>query len=89
MKILDVSRDFLKKRDGGSHVARRNYEMLAEMFMEADNLFIPVPSIRTRIVNYLFSQSYGQTRNIYKKFRKLLEDKKYDFVFFDGSTYGG
>lgn len=89
MAVLDVSRDFLKKRDGGSHVAKRNHELLAEVFGVVDNLFIPVPSIRTRIVNYLFSQSYGQTRNIYKKFRKLLEDKKYDFVFFDGSTYGG
>lgn len=88
MRILYVGRDFSLIDDGGSVVARRNYESLLQLGVLADSLLIPPPSTIGRIKNFMFRESYGLTRKIRKHFMRLISNK-YDFVFFDGSVYGG
>lgn len=89
MRILDVSRNFTIKNDGGSVVSRRNSDLLSKVALEIDNLFVPIPSFLLRIKNFLLLQSYGLTNMVSQSFDNLLNDNKYDFIFFDGSTYGG
>lgn len=89
MRILDVSRDFTIKNDGGSVVAKRNSDLLSKVSSKVDNLVVPIPSLLLRIKNFLLLQSYGLTNTVSKSFDNLLNDNEYDFIFFDGSTYGG
>lgn len=87
MTILDISRDFTIKSDGGSVVTKRNFNLLSALG-ETDSFFIPVPSLKTRIVNFALKQSYGETPALNKELKTLLKNR-YDLVFFDGSIYGG
>lgn len=87
MTILDISRDFTIKSDGGSVVTKRNFNLLSALG-EIDSFFIPVPSLKTRIVNFALMQSYGETPALNRKLKNLLKNR-YDLVFFDGSIYGG
>lgn len=87
MKVLYVGRDFNLIDNGGSIVAKRNYDSLLRLGMTVDSLLIPPPSTTRKIWNFLLRQSYGLTSAIRRRFEILLEDK-YDFVFFDGSLYG-
>lgn len=89
MTILDVSRDFNQKKDGGSVVAKRNSKLLSKVASKVDNLFVPVPSLLLRSINFFLLQSYGMTKSINSCYNKRLNNKNYDFVFFDGSIYGG
>lgn len=87
MKFLDISRDFTFKGDGGSVVTERNFNLLSELGT-TDSFFIPVPSLKTRMLNFICRQSYGETSALNIKLRECL-NREYDFVFFDGSIYGG
>lgn len=87
MHILDISRDFTLKSDGGSVVTKRNFNLLSSLG-KTDSLFIPIPTLRTRIINYVLRQSYGETPELTKNLKRFLGNS-YDFIFFDGSIYGG
>ncbi len=87
-KVLFVSRDYTAQNDGGSAVAKRNLSFLKASAVEVSELTIGVPSLPIRLKNVLLRESYGDHRAL----RKLLKHhlaQKYDFVFFDGSHYGG
>lgn len=87
-KILIVSRDITQKNDGGTLVSKRNERLLNMLGYETERFVIPIPKLTTRFINIMFRQSYGATRSLTKKFRVLL-NKHYDYIFFDGSIYGG
>lgn len=87
-RILIVSRDVTLKQDGGSLVAKRNERLLRKLGFKVDRFVIPVPSLLTRIQNIILHMSYGETKSIRKDFFRVVE-KGYDYIFFDGSVYGG
>lgn len=87
-KILIVSRDISLKQDGGTLVSMRNERLLQQLGFETTRFIVPIPSMMTRLKNILFRQSYGETKSLLKKFQQVLNNK-YDYIFFDGSIYGG
>lgn len=87
-KVLIVSRDTSLKQDGGSLVSKRNERILQQLGFETIRFVIPIPSMLTRLKNVIFRESYGQTISLRKEFLKILREK-YDYIFFDGSIYGG
>lgn len=88
MKILFISRDYSNMSDGGSIVAHRNLTFLKNITANIDELVVPKATLPTLFWNYLFNQSYGSTPKLNKAFKKLLKNN-YDFIWFDGSHYGG
>jgi hypothetical protein len=88
-KILIVSRDISIKQDGGTLVAKRNERLLQQLGFITERFVIPIPSMRTRLYNVLFRQSYGETHALKKDFIEKLQHINYDYIFFDGSIYGG
>lgn len=87
-RIFIVSRDISLKQDGGTLVSKRNERLLRRLGFDTDRFVIPIPAISTRIKNIILSQSYGATKSLQRDFCKKLEEE-YDYVFFDGSIYGG
>lgn len=88
MKVLFVSRDYTNLLDGGSIVTHRNLLFLKKFASAVDELIIPKAGLRTFAMNFIFRQSYGNTRSLKNKLKQLLQND-YDFVWFDGSHYGG
>lgn len=91
MKILFVTRCLSPKyNDGGLMVTKRNYNMLKSIFGEenVDVIEFPKPNFLSKLLNLLFHQSYGQTPTILSRYKKLLKQNIYDFVFFNSSLYG-
>lgn len=86
--VLLVSRDISKKKDGGTLVSKRNERLLKKLGYDVNRFVIPQPSMAIRIHNFIFKESYGETRALRKNFINELK-KDYDFIFFDSSTYGG
>ena len=86
MRILDISRDFTIKGDGGSVVTRRNFNLLNEVG-KVKSLFVPVPDLKTRLLNITLRQSYGETPKLKRQLDESLNEK-FDLIFFDGSIYG-
>lgn len=87
-KILIVSRDISQKQDGGTLVSKRNERLFKEMGFETERFIIGIPSIATRLRNIIFRESYGETPELRKAFKKKLQEN-FDFIFFDSSIYGG
>ncbi|WP_348682221.1 hypothetical protein [Duncaniella freteri] len=87
-KILIVSRDITQKLDGGTLVSKRNERLLQSIGFETSRFIVPIPSLLTRISNVIFRQSYGSTNALMKSFRNKLREQ-FDYIFFDGSIYGG
>lgn len=87
-KILIVSRDISQKLDGGTLVSKRNERLLQSIGFETSRFIVPIPSLSTRMCNILFKQSYGSTKSLFKSFRDKLKEQ-FDYIFFDGSIYGG
>lgn len=87
-RILIVSRDISIKQDGGTLVSKRNERLLRQLGFETERFIIPIPSILTRLLNIVFRQSYGETYFLKKIYLKKLKED-FDYIFFDGSTYGG
>lgn len=87
-RILIVSRDISLKKDGGSLVSIRNERLLNMLGCETKRFIIPIPSLMTRLKNILFRQSYGETKKLRKRFLEVI-NLGYDYIFFDGSIYGG
>lgn len=87
-KILIVSRDIHLKQDGGTLVSKRNERLLQRLGFKTERFIIPIPSLETRLGNIIFRQSYGSTQSLLKKYYNVLK-KNYDYIFFDGSIYGG
>lgn len=91
MKVLFVTKSLdQKKADGGLAVTLRNYKMLQHCFGEnnVDLLEFTQPGFKRKLINLLFRQSYGQTKEINIKFLNLLKTCNYDYVFFNSSLYG-
>lgn len=87
-RILIVSRDIHLKQDGGTLVSKRNERLLQKLGFKTERFIIPIPSLATRITNILFRQSYGSSKSLLRSFKNILK-KDYDYLFFDGSIYGG
>jgi len=87
-RILIISRDIHLKQDGGTLVSKRNERLLQKIGFETTRFIIPIPSIYTRLTNMIFRQSYGSTALLLRSFKEIL-DQKFDYIFFDGSIYGG
>lgn len=88
MKILIVSRDVFQKNDGGTLVSKRNERLLKKLGYEVNRFIIPQPSLLTRLHNFIFKESYGETKKLRNNFIQEL-NKDFDIIFFDSSTYGG
>ena len=91
MKVLDVTTYMSdKNNNGGQVVHRRNFNMLKNIFGNdnVDLLELPRPNFITRLNNIIFTQSYGQTLLIKRKFKQLLKNNNYEFIFFDSSLFG-
>lgn len=87
-RILIVSRDISLKQDGGTLVSKRNERLLNSIGYITERFIVPIPSLATRIANIALRQSYGSTQSLLNIFKKTLS-QKYDYIFFDGSIYGG
>lgn len=87
-RILIVSRDVTLKQDGGTLVSKRNERLLQNLGFKTERFIIPIPSLITRLTNIIFHQSYGSTKSLLNKFKNTI-NQKFDYVFFDGSIYGG
>lgn len=91
MKVLLVTRTLNQKQnDGGSIVSKRNYRMLCQCcgYNNIDTLEIKKVSNFIKLRNLLFREDYGVTKPIKKAFVDMVENTKYDFVFFNSSLYG-
>lgn len=88
MKALFVSRDFSNLLDGGSIVTHRNLTFLKKCVEKVDVLIIPKAKLTTLLRNFLLLESYGNTPKIKRKLKAFLKNN-YDFIWFDGSHYGG
>lgn len=87
-KILIVSRDVSLKQDGGTLVSKRNERLFQALGYKTERFIIPIPSHKILLKNILLKESYGSSLFLLKNFKKKLLDD-YDYVFFDGSIYGG
>lgn len=86
--VLFISRDISTKKDGGTLVSKRNERLLQKLGYNVSRLVVSQPKMSTRLHNYLYRESYGETSRIRKELLEELK-KDYDLIFFDSSTYGG
>lgn len=87
-KVLFVSRDSSVETNGGTLVSQRNERLLKKLGYSTNRFVIPQPSMPTRIHNFLFKEGYGETKSLKQAYIHELS-KDYEFIFFDGSIYGG
>lgn len=87
-RILIVSRDISLKQDGGTLVSKRNERLLRQLGFDTERFMVPIPSMFTRLSNIVLNQSYGETSRLKNKYIHKLKEC-YDYIFFDGSAYGG
>lgn len=86
MKALFVSRDYeAMSNDGGGIVTKRNVEFLRQICTSVDELIKPKAALVTLAKNMILRQSYGATNNLIRRFKTLISENKYDFIWFDGS----
>lgn len=88
MKVLYITRELGHGKGGANVVIKRNLDLMNKISESVDFFSIAQPSIKTRLKNILFRESFGETHNLKIRLKKLLEDGEYDLIFFDGSYYG-
>lgn len=87
-KILYIGSKVLGKTcNGGQYVQMRNRLMLECLYDDVDIIEIPKIGFYEHIINIILKRSYGHTNDLWGKIKEFSQ-KKYDFVFFDGSYYG-
>ena len=81
-----MSRDYeAMSNDGGGIVTKRNVEFLRQICTSVDELIKPKAALVTLAKNMILRQSYGATNNLIRRFKTLISENKYDFIWFDGS----
>lgn len=76
-------------KTGGEYGQLRNREMLEDIFEHVHIIEIPRVKLWVHAKNLLTGKSYGYTSKLKKEIDRRLSNSQYDFVFVDGSMYGG
>lgn len=88
MRILYIGDQIIgNPKDGGDAVKKRNRDMLSKICDKVDVIEIPKIGYIKHFINVLLLRNYGHTKALWEKIQDSI-NRKYDYVFIDGSSNG-